>query len=76
MRNEAHRFGINHHRSKRIKGTVKTELLKINGIGDKTITTLLKKFKSVKKIKTLSIQEIEALIGKSKGKKLYKGLHY
>jgi len=75
MRNEAHRFGINHHRSKRIKGTVKTELLKINGIGDKTITTLLKKFKSVKKIKTLSIQEIEALIGKSKGKKLYKGLH-
>ena len=42
MRNEAHRFGITHHRNRRMKGLIKTDLSTINGIGEKTITQLLK----------------------------------
>ena len=49
--NEAHRFGINHHRNKRSKGALQTELTQIPGVGDKTVVSLLKKFKSLKRIK-------------------------
>ena len=66
MRDEVHRFGITFHRNKRSKGTFKNELENIRGIGEKTATDLLQKFKSVKKIKQLSFEELEAFIGKSK----------
>ena len=74
MRNEAHRFGITHHRNRRMKGLVKTELTRIEGIGDKTITILLTKYKSVKMIKTIPLKELESLIGNDKAIKVFKAL--
>ncbi len=68
IRDEAHRFGITHHRSKRDKGTLKTELTEINGISDTTANKLLSHFKSVKKIKETSEVELTEVIGKAKGK--------
>ena len=74
MRNEAHRFGITHHRNRRMKGLVKTELTSIKGVGDKTITMLLSKYKSVSNLKTISLLELEDLLGKSKANKIFNGL--
>lgn len=71
MRNEAHRFGINHHRNKRLKGLIKTDLSAIDGVGEKTITQLLKKYKSVNIIKKTSLKELEDYIGLSKAQKVY-----
>ncbi len=68
LRDEVHRFGITHHRKRRSKGVVKTELSDIKGIGEKTAEELLKHFKSVKKIKEANLEEIESLIGKAKAK--------
>ena len=66
LRNEAHRFGITHHRSRRDKGTLKTELHEIEGIGPSTAEKLLTEFRSVKKVKEASLEAISAVIGKSK----------
>ncbi len=66
MRDEAHRFGITHHRKKRDKGTIKSVLVEIEGIGYSTAQTLLRKFKSVKNIEKASEEELQKLIGKSK----------
>jgi len=74
MRNEAHRFGITHHRKRRMKGLVRTELTSIEGIGEKTITMLLSKYKSVKNLKTISLTELEDVLGKSKANKIFNGL--
>lgn len=71
LRDEAHRFGITHHRSKRDKGTLKTELTGIDGIGFKTAQQLLRKYKSVKKIKAQSEENLAAVIGKAKAKIVY-----
>jgi len=71
LRNEAHRFGIEHHRNKRSKSALNTELETIPGIGEKTIVTLLKHFKSVKRLTKLSIKELESVIGKSKAEIIY-----
>ena len=66
LRDEVHRFGITHHRNKRSKGVIKTELSEIKGIGDKIAEKLLKEFKSVKRIKEATPEELTALIGKAK----------
>jgi excinuclease ABC subunit C len=66
IRDEAHRFGITHHRNKRSKAFVKSELSDIKGIGEKTADELLRHFKSVKRIKEAQLNEIEEIIGKSK----------
>jgi len=71
LRNEAHRFGIEHHRNRRSKGALQTELETINGIGEKTIVELMKKFKSVKRIKLASLEELQKVIGLSKAQKIY-----
>jgi excinuclease ABC subunit C len=68
LRDEVHRFGITHHRKKRSKATIKTELHDIKGIGESTAETLLKHFRSVKKIKETSFDEIANVIGKAKAK--------
>ncbi len=68
LRDEAHRFGIAHHRSARDKGTLKTELTNIEGIGYNTAQKLLRKFKSVKKIKASSLEALTEVVGKSKAK--------
>ncbi len=66
LRDEAHRFGITHHRSKREKGTIKSVLTEIDGVGFATAQTLLRKFKSVKNIKKANEEELQAVIGKAK----------
>ncbi len=66
LRDEAHRFGITHHRKKREKGTIKSELTSIEGVGYETAQKLLRKFKSVKKIKESSMEDIASVVGKSK----------
>jgi excinuclease ABC subunit C len=68
LRDEVHRFGITHHRKRRSKGVVKTELSEIKGIGEKTAGELLRHFKSVKKIKESRLDELESVIGKAKAK--------
>ncbi len=65
-RDEAHRFGITHYRKKHQKGLIKTELSDIKGIGPATIEILLKKFKSVKRIKLAAFDAWENEIGKAK----------
>ena len=72
LRNEAHRFGINHHRKKRISSSIGSSLEKIEGIGSKTIEILLKKFGSVKNLMNQDRSKVEALIGPSKTKKIFK----
>ena len=68
IRDEAHRFGITHHRNKRDKGTLKTELTEIKGISDTTAQKLLSHFKSVKKVKEANEKELTEIIGKAKAK--------
>jgi excinuclease ABC subunit C len=70
LRNEAHRFGINFHRDKRSKGALQTSMEAIPGIGEKTMVTLLKHFKSVKRLKAAPEAEIAQVVGPSKAKKI------
>ncbi len=65
-RDEAHRFGITHYRKKHQKSLISTELSDIKGIGPATAKALLKKFKSVKRIKEASLKDLEAVVGLSK----------
>jgi excinuclease ABC subunit C len=71
LRDEAHRFGITHHRKKRDKATLKTELTTIPGIGEETAKKLLTDFKSVRAIRKLSLEELENSVGKAKGKVVF-----
>jgi excinuclease ABC subunit C len=66
VRDEAHRFAITFHRLKRSKATIKTEIEELKGIGKQTADKLLKHFKSVKKIREASIEELTTLVGKKK----------
>ncbi|HEX9980594.1 MAG TPA: excinuclease ABC subunit UvrC [Flavobacterium sp.] len=70
LRNEAHRFGISHHRDKRSKGALQTSVETIPGIGEKTMMTLIKHFKSVKRMTQASEKEISDVVGVSKAKKI------
>lgn len=70
-RDEAHRFGISFHRDKRSASFAGSELDNINGIGDKTKEVLLTKYKSVSKIKTLSLDELTKSVGKAKALVLF-----
>ena len=74
LRDEAHRFGITHHRLRRSKSQTVSKLDTIKGIGPATAETLMKHFKSLKRIKEAPHAEIEALIGKSKAALLAEGL--
>lgn len=71
MRNEAHRFGITHHRDKRSKNAINSELDQISGIGGKTKQLLLSEFKSISNIKKLNLQELTKKIGRSKATILF-----
>lgn len=64
LRDEAHRFGITHHRSKRTKNQITSQLLQIRGIGEVTQQKLLQHFKSVKRLKAAPLEEIEAVVGR------------
>ena len=71
LRDEAHRFGITHHRKQRGKDILGTSLDKIDGIGPKTVELLISHFGSVKKVMEAKKEELEKLIGKAKAKKFY-----
>jgi excinuclease ABC subunit C len=75
MRDEAHRFGITHHRRRHEKATMAPQLMEIPGIGYTINQKLLWKFKSVKNIKLASLEALEETIGKSKGKIIYEFFH-
>ncbi len=66
LRNEAHRFGITHHRNKRSKGALTSELTQIKGIGEKTYEELIKRFKSIQGVRKASEKELIDTIGKAK----------
>ena len=71
LRNEAHRFGIEHHRNKRSKNALTTELETIPGIGEKTMLDLIKKFKSAKRVSYAKMDELEDVVGASRAEKIY-----
>ncbi len=70
LRNEAHRFGITFHRDKRSKASLVSSMDNIPGIGEKTMETLIKHFKSVKRLKLATEKDIEAVVGLSRAKKI------
>lgn len=71
LRNEAHRFGITLHRNKRSKSAIQSELEQIPNIGKQTITSLLRKFKSAKRVKTATFEELQEIVGDARAKKIY-----
>ena len=71
IQDEVHRFAISFHRDKRSKRQTSSELDIINGIGEKTKLTLMKEFKSIKRIKEATLEQLEATIGKSKARIIY-----
>ncbi|HLU87405.1 MAG TPA: excinuclease ABC subunit UvrC [Taishania sp.] len=75
LRNEAHRFGITHHRDRRSKSAIQSELLNIKGIGEKTQIELMKQFKTVSNIKRASKEDLAAVVGKAKAEIILKAFH-
>jgi len=75
LRNEAHRFGITFHRNKRSKSAIKSELEEIPDVGQQTITTLLRKFKSAKRVKVASFEDLKEIIGNARATKIYQYYH-
>ena len=71
LRNEAHRFGITLHRNKRSKSAIQSELEQIPNIGKQTITSLLRKFKSAKRVKIATFEELQEIVGDARAKKIY-----
>lgn len=74
LRDEAHRFGITHHRNRRSKSAISSELDAIRGIGEKTRTALLSHFRSVKRLREAPFDEISALVGPAKARLVVEGL--
>jgi len=74
-RNEAHRFGISFHRNRRSKTAIATELENIEGIGAGTARELLKNFKSVKRVKEATLEELTRTVGRSRAKKIFERYH-
>lgn len=75
MQDEVHRFAITFHRQKRSKRQTKSELDTIPGVGAKTKEFLIKTFGSVKRIKEASLQQLQVVVGRAKGQKLFENLH-
>jgi excinuclease ABC subunit C len=75
MRDEAHRFGITHHRNRRSKGLVKSNLTDIPGIGPETARMLLKTFKSAAKVGVAGLGELSAVIGEKKASLVHRHFH-
>lgn len=75
MRDEAHRFGITHHRNRRSKTQTVSALDSIKGIGEKTRTALLTKFRSLKRVGEADLDELAAIVGPAKASIVYAALH-
>ena len=74
IRDEAHRFGITFHRSLRSKGQIRSELLDIEGVGEATEAKLIRRFRSVARVKKASLEDLTAAVGKKQAEIIYK--HY
>ena len=70
IRDEAHRFGITHHRNRRSKNFIKTGLEGIEGVGEKSITALLRHFRTLSKLRAASVEEIAEIVGKARAQKV------
>ena len=70
IQEEVHRFAVSFHRQKRSKAFIHSELEQIEGVGDKTIQTLLRHFRTVEKVRAANIEELSALVGAAKAKKI------
>ena len=75
LRNEAHRFGITFHRNKRSKSAIQSELEQIPNIGKQTITSLLRKFKSAKRVKSATFEELKEVVGESRAQRIFQYYH-
>lgn len=75
LRDEAHRFGITHHRDRRSKSQIGSELDSIKGVGEKSRTALLSHFKSVKRLREATQEQIAAVVGKARAATVYAALH-
>jgi excinuclease ABC subunit C len=75
IRDEAHRFGITFHRQKRSKNFITSSLDNIDGVGEKSVRDLMRHFRTVSKIKAASVEELSAIVGKSKATKVYNHFH-
>ncbi|MCM1033482.1 MAG: excinuclease ABC subunit UvrC [Odoribacter sp.] len=75
LRDEAHRFGITHHRNRRSKNAITSELDSIKGVGEKTRTALLSHFRSVRRVKEAPEADIAEVVGRAKAKVIYNSLH-
>lgn len=75
LRDEAHRFGITHHRDRRSKGQVSSELDSIKGVGDATAKALMREFKSVKRIREATLEQLQETVGRAKGKIIFDYFH-
>lgn len=75
LRDEAHRFGITHHRLRRSKGQVTSELDSVKGVGEATSGILMRSFKSVKRIREASLESLQEVAGRSKGELVYRHFH-
>ena len=75
LRDEAHRFGITFHRNKRSAGFVRTQLEEIEGIGTKTADLLLRRFRSVARIRRASEEELADAVGTAKARRVYAYFH-
>jgi excinuclease ABC subunit C len=71
VRDEVHRFGITHHRKRRSKALTNTALSEIPGIGEASADLLLRKFRSVKRVREAGLEELESVLGKDKSEKVY-----
>jgi excinuclease ABC subunit C len=74
MRDEAHRFGITHHRNRRSKTQIVSVLDSIKGVGEKTRIALITHFKSLKRVREASIAELADVVGQAKAQIIYKAL--
>ena len=72
LRNEAHRFGITHHRNRRSKAGISTELSNIKGVGKASSELLLRKFKSVKRIKEANLNELQEIVPLNRAQAVYR----
>ena len=70
IRDEAHRFGITHHRNRRSKSFIKTGLEGIEGVGEKSITALLRHFRTISNLRNASVGEIAKIVGESRAAKV------
>jgi excinuclease ABC subunit C len=76
IRDEAHRFGITHHRNRRSKEAVKSELTNIDGVGEATMQKVLTVLKSVKKVKESGLEDLIEIVGKQKAELIFRYFHH